>query len=86
MQEITIENIEARLAELSVFELRQTARAVGVDFPAAGKKSELQAKVIAIAKGKAEPVPIENRKFCEYADKGLVKDIQAYRKSIIGKK
>lgn len=86
MQEITIENLEARLKQLNIFELRQTARAVGVDFPAAGKKSELQAKVIAIAKGKAEPVPIENSKFCEYADKELVKDIQAYRESIIGKK
>lgn len=86
MQEITIDNIEARLVKLNIFELRQTARAVGVDRPAICKKAELQAKVIAIAKGKAEPVPIENSKFCEYADKGLVKDIQAYRERIIGKK
>ncbi len=34
MQEITIENIEARLVKLNIFELRQTARAVGVDRPA----------------------------------------------------
>lgn len=86
MQEITIENIEARLAELSVFELRQTARAVGVESAADGKKSEVLAKIIAISKGTAEPVPIANRKFSEYADKKLVKDIQAYRESIIGKK
>ncbi len=86
MQEITIENIEARLKQLNIFELRQTAREVGVDRPAADKKDEVRAKIIAIAKGKVEPVPIENSKFCEYADKELVKDIQAYRESIIGKK
>lgn len=86
MQEITIENIEARLEELNIFELRQTARAVGVERAADGKKSEVRAKIIAIANGTAEPVPVEDRKFCEYADKGLVKDIQAYRASIIGKK
>ena len=86
MQEITIENIEARLIELSIFELRQTARAVGVERAADGKKSEVRAKIIAISNGTAEPVPIENRKCCEYADKKLVKDIQTYRGSIIGKK
>lgn len=86
MQEITIENIEARLIELSIFELRQTARAVGVERAADGKKSAVRAKIIAIANGTAEPVPIENRKCCEYADKKLVKDIQTYRGSIIGKK
>ena len=86
MQEITIENIEARLIELSIFELRQTARAVGVERAADGKKSEVRAKIIAIANGTAEPVPIENRKCCEYADKKLVKDIQTYRGRIIGKK
>ena len=84
MQEITIENIEARLKQLNIFELRQTARAAGVECAAAGKKSEVQAKIIAIANGTVEPVPVppEKRKFCEYADKGLVKDIQAYRKSL----
>lgn len=86
MQKITIENIEARLEELNIFELRQTARAVGVERAADGKKSEVRAKIIAIANGTAEPVPIENRKCCEYADKKLVKDIQTYRGSIIGKK
>ena len=44
MQEITIENIEARLKQLNIFELRQTARAAGVECAAAGKKSEVQAK------------------------------------------
>lgn len=86
MQEITIENIEARLKELNIFELRQTARAVGVERAAEGKKSDVRAKIIAIANGTVEPVPVENRKFCEGADKKLVKDIQAYRASIIGKK
>lgn len=86
MQKITIENIESRLEELNIFELRQTARAVGVECAADGKKSEVRAKIIAIANGTAEPVPIENRKFCKQADKKLVKDIQTYRESIIGKK
>lgn len=85
MQEITIEDIEARLAELTIFELRQTARAVGVERPAAGEKAEVLKKIIAIANGTTEPVPVENRKFCEYADKKLVEDIHAYRASIIGK-
>lgn len=86
MQEITIENIEARLEKLTILELRQTARAVGVKCPAAGTKAELRAKIIAIANGEDNPVPCENLKFVEYADKELVKDIQAYRESIIGKK
>lgn len=86
MQEITIEDIEARLERLNVFELRQTARAVGVKRAADGKKSEVRAKIIAIANCITEPVPIENYKVCEYADEKLVKDIQAYRESIIGKK
>ncbi len=86
MQEITIENIEARLGELNIYELRQTARAVGVERAADGKKSEVLAKIIAIANGTTEPIPVENRKCCEYADKKLVKDIQAYRASIVGKK
>mgnify|MGYP001067444653 CR=1 FL=1 len=86
MQEITIENIEARLGELTILELRQTARAIGVERPAACKKAEVVKKIIAIAEGKAEPVFIGNTKFGELAGKGLVQDIQTYRDSIIGKK
>ena len=51
MKEITLENIEARLNELNIFELRQTARTVGVIRPAEGRKSECIQKVIAIAQG-----------------------------------
>lgn len=80
MQEITIEDIEARLEKLTIFELRQTARAVGVR-AAAGTKSECIKKIVAIAKGKAEPIPVEERKFFEYADKKLVNDIQTFRKA-----
>ncbi len=86
MQEITIENIEARLEKLTILELRQTARAVGVKCPAAGTKAEVRAKIIAIANGEDNPVPCENCTLVEYADKKLVEDIQAYRKSISGKK
>ena len=84
MQEITIENIEARLGELTILELRQTARAVGVHRAADGPKAECIKKIVAIAKGEVKTVPVEDRKFCEYADKGLVKDIQSYRESILG--
>ncbi len=82
---ITIENIEARLKKLTIFELRQTARAVGVECPTAGTKAEVQAKIIAIANGETNPVSSENRALTDYADKELVKDIQYYRESIIGK-
>lgn len=34
MKDITIENITARLEQLTILELRQTARAVGVERPA----------------------------------------------------
>lgn len=85
MQEITIENIEARLNKLSILELRETARAVGIDCPAAGKKAEVRAKIIAIANGKANPVPNENHTITDFVDKELVKDIQSFRASIIGK-
>lgn len=84
MKEITIENIEARLDELNIFELRQTARAVGVECPAARKKSEVREKIIAIANGESAPVPCENSVGTQYADKKLVNDILAYRKSKIG--
>lgn len=84
MQEITMENIKARLEELNIFELRQTARAVGVKCPAAGKKSEVLEKIIAIANGESTPVPCENSVGIQYADKKLVNDILAYRKSKIG--
>lgn len=84
MNEITIENIKARLGELTIFELRQTARAVGVSRSADGPKAECIKKIVAIAKGEENPVPVEDRKFCEYADKGLVKDIQSFRESILG--
>lgn len=85
MQETTIENIEARLEKLSIFELRQTARAVGVDCPAAGTKAEVKAKIIAIANGEGNPKASEKCTLTDYADKELVKDIQSYRESIIGK-
>lgn len=85
MKEITLENIEARLNELNIFELRQTARTVGVIRPAEGRKSECIQKVIAIAQGETEPLPLEERKQWFYEDKELVKDILAYRESVIGK-
>ncbi len=85
MKEITIEDINARLEQLLIFELRQTAREVGVECPAAGTKAEVREKIIAIANGTAEPVPYEKKGHTDLADKKLVKDILAYRKSVIGK-
>lgn len=85
MQELTIENIKARLEQLSIFELRQTARAVGVACPAAGTKDEVRGKVIAIANGTDTPVTLNNFPFEGWVDKGLVKDILIFRESIIGK-
>ncbi len=85
MQELTIENIETRLEQLTILELRQTARAVGVACPAAGKKSEVREKIIAIANGTATPVPNEKSPLTEFADKDLVKDILTFRNSKIGK-
>ncbi len=85
MQELTIVNIEARLEQLTIFELRQTARAVGVERPAAGKIAEVREWIIAIANGTAIPVPREKKMGTKFADKKLVNDILAYRKSKIGK-
>ncbi len=85
MKEITIEDIEARLGELLIFELRQTARAVGVLRPAEGKKFECIKRIIEIAKGEVEPVPCENPVGTKMANKQLVKDILDYRKSVLGK-
>lgn len=84
MQDITIENIKTRLEKLTILELRQTARAVGVDCPAVGKKSELREKIIAIANGTDTPVAREDSRAIEFVDEELVKDILAFRKSIIG--
>lgn len=44
MQEITIEDIDVRLKKLTIFELRQTARAVGV-CPAAEKNPICEKKL-----------------------------------------
>lgn len=85
MQEVTIENIEARLEQLSILELRQTARVVGVACPAAGTKSEVRKKIIAIAHGIDSPVALKNSMLTEYADEQLVKDIFTFRESRIGK-
>lgn len=85
MKEITIENIEARLKELTILELRQTARAVGVERPATDKKEDVVNKILAIAKGEVTPIPVpENHTLTQSADKKLVKDIQSYRESIVG--
>lgn len=85
MQEVTIENIEARLEQLSILELRQTARAVGVACPAAGTKSEVREKIIAIANGIDAPVTLKKSVLADCADEQLVKDILTFRESIIGK-
>ncbi len=85
MKEINIEDIVARLEQLTILETRHTARAVGVERPAEGKKAEVREKIIAIANGTAEPVSCDNKVLTQFADKKLVKDILAYRKSIIGK-
>ncbi len=85
MKDITIENITARLEQLTILELRQTARAVGVERLADGKKSEVRERVIAIANGTATPVQNEDDRATQFADKKLVKDILAYRESVIGK-
>lgn len=84
MKEITIEGIKARLEQLNIFEIRQTARAVGVERPAADKKDAVLKKIIAIAKGTATPVPYENSVGTQFADEELVKDILAFREKISG--
>lgn len=85
MQELTIKNIDARLEQLTILELRQIARAVGVACPAAGEKSELRKKIIDIANGTTTPVKNEKSLLTEFADKELINDILTYRGSIIGK-
>ncbi|MCM1234306.1 MAG: hypothetical protein NC489_29735 [Ruminococcus flavefaciens] len=85
MQKVTIEDIEARLEKLTIFELRQTARAVGVAHAATGTKVDVRRKVIAIANGTTKPVPCENPTGTRFANEALVKDILAFRESKISK-
>lgn len=85
MQELTIENIAARLDQLTILELRQTAKAVGVACPAAGKKSEVREKIIAVANGTDTPVAHGESLLLGFADKELVKEILTCRQSTIGK-
>lgn len=85
MQELTIENIEARLEQLNILELRQTARVIGVSCPASEKKSEVKERIIAIANGTDTPIAHKILLLSESADKELVKDIVIFRESIIGK-
>ncbi|MDE7082482.1 MAG: hypothetical protein K2O89_02105 [Clostridia bacterium] len=85
MKEIALENIIERIDQLTIFELRQTARAVGVYPVADGTKTKVKERMVAIANGTAEPVPCEKKVLTDCADKQLVKDILEYRKSIIGK-
>ena len=62
MQEnLTLEEIEERLKKLSVFALRQVARAVGVETVARYKVEELRQLVLGVAKGEVEQVPEEKR-------------------------
>ncbi len=84
MKDITIENIKARLEQLTILELRQIAREVGVERPAADKREAVIKKIIAIANGTTEPVEHEKSPLDEMVDKRLVKDILAFRKSILG--
>ncbi len=84
MEEKTIDDIKARLEQLKIFELRQTARAIGVERPAAYKRDALLVKIIAITSGKDTPAPCESTVGTLFADEQLVKDILAYRKSKIG--
>lgn len=85
MQKLSIENIAAHLEQLTILELRQIARAVGVACSVDGKKSEVRKRIIALANGTGTPVAHGKSPRSEFADKGLVKDILAYRESIIGK-
>lgn len=84
MQKNSIESIEARLEKLTILELRETARAVGVAHPAVWKREEVKAKIIAIVNGSDAPVPCTQHTAVNFADKELVRDIQSYRESIIG--
>lgn len=60
MEKITIEDIKARLEQLKIFELRHTARAIGVERPTAYKRDALLVKIIAITSGTDTPVACES--------------------------
>ena len=84
MNELSIEDIKARLDQLKIFELRHTARAIGVERPTAYKRAALLVKILAITSGTDTPVPCESTVGTLFADEQLVKDILAYRKNKIG--
>ena len=60
MNELSIEDIKARLDQLKIFELRHTARAIGVERPTAYKRDALLVKILAITSGTDTPVPCES--------------------------
>lgn len=77
-----LNDIAERLNKLSIYDLRQVGRAVGVHRPADGKKSRVIEAVLGIAEGKIEPEPRTLRGAppkSQQFDEQLVADILACR-------
>lgn len=77
-----LQDVTERLERLSIYDLRQVARAVGVKRPADGKKSRVTEAILSIAQGLTAPEPPTLRgappKSQAY-DEQLVADIKACR-------
>lgn len=77
-----LQDVAKRLEKLSIYDLRQVARAVGVKRPADGKKSRVSEAILSIATGETAPEPPTLRgappKSQAY-DEQLVADIKTCR-------
>lgn len=59
--DLRLDKAVEKMNKMSISELRQVARALGVSRPAVGKKERLVNDIVALAKGEISPVPLTNR-------------------------
>lgn len=59
--DLRLDKAVEKMNRMSISELRQVARALGVSRPAVGKKERLVNDIVALAKGEMSPVPLSTR-------------------------
>ncbi len=77
-----------KMNKMSISDLRQVARALGVNRPAVGKKERLITDIVAIANGELAPVPLSTRGAppkSDNFDRALYAEITELRQSCLNK-
>lgn len=85
--DLLLSGVRAKIEKLSIYELRQVARAVGVDRPAVGKKSRVTEAIMNIACGTVSPIPQSRRGAppkSSAVDEELVDEINRCRARALG--